>query len=315
MFEKAVLILLPIFLIIALGYVFERAALFGERAASVLARFVTEVALPMLLFGALASESFDKIFNHPFVISFSLATLVCFLLPWVLLPGRNVTLQRRAMRAMGATYSGVSFIGLPLLQPLIGKVTLPAVAVANVIVLFVMAVAILMIELSRSEGHGSARALGTALLHTFKTPLVFATVGGVAYSFAGLPLPHFIYQTTHLIGIATPAVALLALGGALVHTRLSHFTEVGVLSAVKLLAMPMVTIAVLLWFFPDIDHKWAVAAVVLAAMPTAVIEYLLADEYHEYTEEASGLVLGTTLLSGLTVPFFVVLSMHLWPLE
>ena len=101
MFGKAVLILLPIFLIIVAGYVSGRLGLLGDDSARILNRFVTRISLPVLLFGALASESFDRIFDLPFVASFGAASLICFLLPWALMPGGKIGLGQRAMRGMG----------------------------------------------------------------------------------------------------------------------------------------------------------------------------------------------------------------------
>ena len=269
----------------------------------------------MLLFGALAGESLDKIFNLAFVASLGAATLICFVLPCVLMPGGRVGLGRRALRSLGASFGGVSFTGLPVLTPLVGTLALPAMGVANVIVLAALAVGIVFLELERSGGGGSLwSAMRTALLQICKNPIILGMVAGLAYSVSGLDLPGWIAKTTEILGDATPPVALFALGLALVRTRLGHLGEIGLLTAIKLVVAPLIALGVLL-LFPQVDPKWAVAAVVMAAMATAVLECILAEQYHEYVSEASGIVLLSTVLSAVTLPIFIIWSLHIWPLQ
>ena len=313
MFERAVLILLPIFVIIGAGYVSGRLCVLGDDSAKILNRFVTHISLPVLLFGALAKESLDRIFDLPFIASLGVASLICFLLPWALMPGGKIGLGQRAMRGMGASFAAVSFTGIPVLTPLIGTLALPAVGVANIILLVVMVITIVCVELERSGGGGLLPALRTALMHSFKNPIVVGSVAGLAYSMSGLGLPGWISRTTDILGAATPPVALFALGEALVRTRFGRLGEIGLLTAIKLVAMPLITLGVLM-LFPEVEPQWAVAAVALAALATAVLEYMLAADYHEYVEQASGLVLLSTVLSAVTLPVFIVWSLHLWPI-
>ncbi|WP_136656807.1 AEC family transporter [Nitratireductor sp. XY-223] len=313
MLAKVVTILMPIFVIMALGYASGRLGILGDNSAAILNRFVTHFSLPLLLFGALAGSPLERIFNLPFVVSLGTAAVVCFVLPLVLVR-RNSDVQQRAMHGLGASFSNVSFVGLPLLTPIVGALALPAVGVGNIILLTILAITILILELARSGNGSPFAALRTALLHTFKNPIIFAMVLGVAYSLSGFPLPGWVHRTTEIAGAATPAVALFAMGEALVRSRLANLGEVGLLSAVKLVAMPLITIGILL-LFPDVEPKWAVSAVLTAALSTAVLDYIVATEYREDVKEASGLVLVTTLLSAATLPVFIILSLRLWPLS
>ena len=313
MLTKTVLILLPIFVIVGLGYLSGRFSVLGDEAASTLARFVTQISMPALLFGALAKEPLSRVFDLPFVVSFGGAALIAFILPSLILRRGKHELSQQAMRGMGASFAAVTFVGIPVLTPLIGSLALPAVGVANIIALIVMAIALFLLEMGRSTG-GFLRALWTALLHTFKNPIVLGMIAGLAYSISGLALPEWIDRTTGILGDATPPVALFALGLALVRMRLGHFAEVGVITAIKLVAMPLITLG-LLMLFPAVDKKWAVAAVILAAMSTTALEYIIAEQYQTYAQEASGVVLFSTILSAVTLPIFIIVGLHLWPID
>ena len=210
MFVKVVTILLPIFTIMGLGYLSGRLGVLGDNSAAILNRFVTHFSLPLLLFGALASQPIRQVFNLPFIVSFGVAVLICFLLPFALLRNR-ADLQQRAMRGLGTSFANVSFVGLPLLTPIVGTMALPALGVSNLAVLTVMAVTVLLLELARNEGGGLASAVRIALLHTFKNPLIFSVLAGIAFSLSGLSLPGWIERTTQIVGAATPPVALFAM--------------------------------------------------------------------------------------------------------
>ncbi|MDA4844368.1 AEC family transporter [Hoeflea poritis] len=311
MFIQVVTILLPIFAIMGLGYISGRLGILGDNSAPVLNRFVTHFSLPLLLFGALASSPLDKTFNLAFVVSLATAAVVCFVLP-ILLSRQNLNFQQRTMHGLGASFSNASFVGIPLLTPIVGTLALPAVGVANIILLTILAITVLVLELARSGNGHLLAAFQTALVHTFKNPIIFAMICGVAYSLSGLPLPGWLHRTTHIVGVATPAVALFAMGEALVKSRLAGLGKVGFLALIKLVAMPLITMGILL-LFPDVEPEWAVSAVLTAALSTAILDYIVATEYRENAREASDLVLLTTLLSAVTLPVFIILSLRIWP--
>lgn len=75
-FEKTILIPLPIFIVVALGYGSGRMKLLGNNRAATLNRFVTHVSLPPLPFGALASQPAGAVFSLQSVASLGVAAAV-----------------------------------------------------------------------------------------------------------------------------------------------------------------------------------------------------------------------------------------------
>src|SRR5699024_5649290 len=85
------------------------------------------------------------------------------------------------------------------------------------------------------------------------------------------------------------------------------FTVVGA----KLFLHPLF-IALTLLFFPSIDPVLAIAAVVFAAMPTAVLVTVLAQPYHEESFAAGALLVATTL-SFFTITILLMVVVRFFP--
>ena len=65
----------PIYLVVAIGYACVRAGWFAKADLKVLGQFVLRVALPALIFNALASKSFHDILQPQYLVVFTLASV------------------------------------------------------------------------------------------------------------------------------------------------------------------------------------------------------------------------------------------------
>ena len=59
---------------------------------------------------------------------------------------------------------------------------------------------------------------------------------------------------------------------------------------------PALTYAAIRWLFP-LDPFWTVSAVVLAALPTGGLTFVVAQTYNTHTERVSAAILVSTILS------------------
>ena len=71
-------VLLPIFLVMAVGYFFTRHGVFHREGLMALGRFVISIALPALIFKTLAEKPIADIIIPPYLFGYALASLVCF---------------------------------------------------------------------------------------------------------------------------------------------------------------------------------------------------------------------------------------------
>jgi malonate transporter and related proteins len=111
----------PIYALIALGYLSVRRGWFTKPEMRVLGRFVIQLALPTLVFQALAQRRIGEIFNAGYLAAYALGSLV-------LMAGASLYARRRLRRGsgfsalfgMGTSFSNSGFVGYPIVAQLLG---------------------------------------------------------------------------------------------------------------------------------------------------------------------------------------------------
>lgn len=138
-----------------------------------------------------------------------------------------------------------------------------------------------------------------------KAPVIYATLAAVAVIALHLPVPDWLLNTAALIGQLSVPLMLLALGVALAQLKV---TNVGRAVTVSLLRFGVgvaggVLVSLLFGF-----HGAERGVVILeSAMPAAVFNYLFALMYDNAPEEVAGVIMVSTLLSYVALPFLVAM--------
>lgn len=295
----------PIYLLIALGWLAGRRGWFARAELRVLGRFVIQLALPCLVFQALAQRRFADIVDADFLLAYALGSLLAMGAAWFharRVKGRGAAFS--ALYGMGAGFSNSGFVGYPIVLQLLG----PVAAVPLALCMLVENVVLLPLTLGLAEGAAGAgawhAAVGRLLRRLAVNPLIVAIAAGLAVSLLGLALPAPLARAVGLMANASSAVALFVIGGSLVGLRIEGaWRDVAAVAFGKLVLHPLAVLA-LLWLLP-IDGPLRTAALVFAAMPMLSIYPILAQPYGEEGFCAAALLL-TTLLS------FVTISGWLW---
>jgi predicted permease len=296
-------VVVPVFAIILAGYLCGRFGLLGRASSEALNAFVYYVALPALFLGAMARVPLAEILNWPFLIAFfgglALVWTAAMAAARWLFPNRLAGL---GMHGMAATFANTGYMGIPLLITAFGEAAaLPAIiaTVGNSVV--VMAAAIVIIETDLSRGHAFAPILRDVFRGVARSPLVLSGIVGIALSATGWGLPSALGTFCDILGAAAPPCALFAMGLFMVGNKMTAGArEVAWLSALKLAVQPLVT-WVLATQLVTMDRFWIDSAVILAALPTGSLVFVLAQQYGVYTQRATSTILATTLLSVVTL--------------
>jgi predicted permease len=123
----------------------------------------------------------------------------------------------------------------------------------------------------------------------------------------GLELPRWAANTTRLLGDCAVPLMLLSLGVALASLRIAGLGRAMAMSALRLSLGFVVglTVATVL----GLEGTVRGVVILEAAMPVAVFNYLWAVRYDTAPEEVAGMVLGSTLLSFVTLPLLLAFVM------
>ncbi|RJF83411.1 AEC family transporter [Azospirillum cavernae] len=296
---------LPVFAIILAGVLSGKAKLLGPASSEALNKFVYWMALPPVLFLGTARRSLSEIFNGPFIGAFLGAMLAVYalgaLIGWLVHRERT---QILCMQGLTASFSNTGYMGIPLFLAAFGPDHLAPTILATVIMSAIMVgIAVIWLEFANSHGHGLGKALTDVGRALAKNPLIVSTAIGIAWAalLPGVAVPRPIATFCELMGAAAGPCALFAIGLFLAGRSLkADLVEVGWISALKLLVQPALTWALTVTLFP-MDPFWTGSAIILAALPTGALTFVVAQQYQIYVDRTSSAILVSTVLSVVTL--------------
>lgn len=298
-------IIVPIYLLIGLGYAAGRAGVFGSTELRVLGRFVLLFCLPALLFDAVSRRRLDEVLNPAYLAAYAGGSLAVFGvgLAWARWR-RGAPLSLAAMQGLGMSSSNSGYVGYPVLQQLIGPAAGGPLAL-TMLVENLVAIP-LALALADAGGHGSLRqALAQSMRGLVRNPLVVAIVASLVFALAGWRLPKPVEATVRILATASSPVALFVIGGTLVGLKLEGVRgDLLRVALGKLLLHPLAVFGALA-LLPAVDPTLRLGALLLAAMPMLGVYPVLAQKHHHERFCAAAL-LATTVLS------FVTISGGLW---
>lgn len=295
-------ITLPIFILITLGYASTR---FGATTPSdirALGAFVIRFALPALIFKSLSQRPFAEIANTDYLVAYTIGSgavyAAMFALARVVRPG---DIAANALQALGSSASNSGFVGYPVALMFVGSSASIALALSMITEnVLIIPLALTLAESARHAGKSFSSIFLHLIGRLVRNPLIIAIALGAAASLAGLKLPAPVVRSIDMLAMASGALALFAVGGALVALKVGGvMRDVGRIVAGKLVLHPVAVFAALL-LAPGLDPNLRKAMLILASAPMLGIYPLLGRSYGQEHVGAAAL-LAATALSFLTM--------------
>jgi len=297
---------LPLFALILAGYLAGRRQLLGKTATDVLNGFVVWMALPALLFQAMAQISWNELRQPGFIAASAIAMALVFIVSFLADRKEKRRLADASIASLAAAYGNAGYMGIPLCIMVLGEASLPAVIVITLLtacVLFAFSIILVELDLQRSTTLGATlRKVGVSVA---RNPLVCAPVAGLVVSGLGWTLPSPVVQFTTLLGAAASPCALVTIGLFLSQgSTTRHRGTVWRIVSLKLLVHPLLAFILVTWVF-DVPPMWASAAILLAALPVGTGPFMVAKLYDREPAVTSEATLLSTVLSVVTVSILV----------
>lgn len=301
---------LPIFLMILIGWVIVATGYLKAEAGIALSEFVFKLAVPVLIFRTLAEAEFHGAFPVRLWIAYFAGVAVTWTVGHMLASRVFGTDQRTATVAgVSSAFANNVFIGLPLVQRVVGAEGLVALSILVAIHLPVMMVASsLLIERAERKDIGKAAENWHSLLRYLlrnlsRNPLVFGVLGGILWNLAGIPLngvPKLVAD--QLSAVAGPA-ALLSLGMAM--RRYSLGGNITLASGATVLKLFLLPACVMVFSgLIGLSRDWQAALVLTASVPTGVNAWLIAAQFRTAEHLAATAITFTTAVGVVSVTFW-----------
>ncbi|MCL2415684.1 MAG: AEC family transporter [Defluviitaleaceae bacterium] len=296
-------IVIPIFLVIVLGYFLKKRGILGEGFLKGGNKVVFMFGIPANLFISLYTAEISDIFDIGFVIFAVVFTLLSFAAIWIygLLFIKNKDLTSAFVQ--GAFRSNLAVLGLPLWIYILGE---QAAARGALILVFVIPIynILTILVLTAHSKTGKKMTLRGTLLSIVKNPPIIGITLGIIFSFLPISLPTMAYTTIrYLATLATP-LALICLGVAIVYKGIDDRFKVALLSSlIKIVALPL--IATVTAYLVGFRGDNLTILMIMAGVPSAVAGYTMVEQLGGDGRTASSVVVFSTLLSAISLTIFI----------
>lgn len=297
------LIVLPVFILIATGWIAVRAGYFKVEIAPFLNAYAIRLAVPVLLFNAMANLDLRTAFSVPLLASFYFGALSCFTIGMLV---SRLVFKRRPGEAVAvgfaATFSNSVLLGLPIIQTGFEPVVLEkALGIIALHAPVIYTVGMVTMELMRRDGRPLPETLRTAGKSVIANPLMIGIVCGLLVNISGITLPQAVSRPVDMLAASAIPVALVGIGAALTQYRLSAaLPETLTVAALSLVVHPAI-VFVLAHFVLGLPVDAVRAAVTIAAMPPGVNIYIFASMYRRAEDLAASALLLSTGLAVVSV--------------
>lgn len=294
-------IALPVFGLILIGAIVGKTGSLGRDATGALNMFVVYLALPAVMFQAMAHIRPADLANGGLLASFCVGIAVPGVIALAAARAQKAQLGNAAMQALAATFCNTGYMGIPLCRMAFGDESLvPGVITMVITACPQFAIAIALIEMDR-PGQAPLRTAARVGAALARNPLLLSPVAGLLVSAAGLPLPLVLERFLTILGGAATPCALVATG-MMVAESTGRFRPllVGRLVLLKLFVQPAVA-WVVACHVVELPPAWSGTAVLMSALPTGASAFILAKLYGREVASTSGTVLVSTLGSFVTL--------------
>jgi malonate transporter len=303
----------PIYLVIALGYVFTRQGMFAKSDMQVFGKFTLNLALPALLFNALSQRQIGEILNGHYLLAYAIGSLVVALggLFWARkLKGHSLSYS--SMMAMGMSCPNSGFVGYPIMLLTLGPVAGVALAL-NVLVESLLMIPFLLAVANAQGGSGGQwkQVIAQTLKNLLKNPMIWGIAGGFVFSWFDLPLPTPLARTVNLFAQASMVLSLFVIGGSLVGLKAEGLKgTVLQITFVKLLLHPLSMFLVLSFVMPVADPALRSAALLSGALPMLGI-FTILNQRHGHGAISAAALLLTTIVSFFSLSALLLVLQHI----
>ncbi|KAA3492133.1 AEC family transporter [Vibrio mimicus] len=278
-----VMTILPVFLVIGVGYVAFKREIIPHNGHKSLAAFVFNFGLPAAIFSALSSKPLEHIWNTDYVIAYTLGSLLAFgLVAAIALLKLKKSPSHAVILGLGGSFSNSLLIGFPIIYFLFGnKALIPFSLTLVVENLIILPLLLTLADMSNRESKGSLkRTVIETTKNLAKNPIVISIVLGMLCSGLNWRTPETAVRIIDILASTVTGVALFTIGGGLVGVKLSGMKqEISLVILAKLVLHPLIVMLCLMGWF-ELDPTMSAVAVILASMPMFGVYAVIGQRYN-----------------------------------
>ncbi|MGV6872416.1 AEC family transporter [Pseudochelatococcus sp. B33] len=298
-------LVLPVFGLIGLGWLAARLRVLSDSTSTGVSDFVATLAIPALLFRLLSEGDVPEADPWSYWSAYFLGVALVWALAMVLARRLFAVDNAEAVfHGFAAAQANTVQLGVPLVVMVFGEAgALPMFLLIAVHLPVIMIVAAVL--LSRDQRGRAGYGVRSILVSLGTNPIILSMLLGGVVRALHVPVPGLVREIVGQLAMAAAPVALVAMGMTSARYGLrGYLAPTLVVTALKMLVHPLLT-WVLAYHVFDMPPVFAAVAVVFAALPTGINAYLMAARSRTGEALTSNAVSMTTLISVVTVTFWL----------
>lgn len=296
-FFVALYAVLPMFIMLAIGFVVRKAGVIEEPHLPVLNKIVFNVFFPFLMFNNIYAFDISSDFSISLLLYAVVAVAVIYGLAFLYAMFFEKSNKSRGALIQAIYRSNFVLVGLPMVGNIFGSGRLGMTSMlVTVIVPMYNILAVITLEVFRGEKVKPLKILKGII----KNPLIIGSVAGIAITVIGLQLPKIAENVISDMASAATPLALIVLGASFEFASIKRYRKnlITVIIA-RLLIVPLICISVAIMLgFRGVD---LVSLIGIFASPCAVSSYTMARQMESDYELSAGTVVFTTVISCFTL--------------
>ncbi len=297
------------------GYILVKSKLLKQEQSGVLSSLLMYVGMPFLIVSGTIGISFNKdiiiglltVTLLGTALTFALYLISFFFAKYKSENDKEFQKKRRGMMRFAEIFSNNGFLGLPLALAIGVN---PTVFAYLVVLNIINNVLIYTLGMYLISGDKKTISIKNILLN----PVLLGFVAGIILNLSGVTkiVPEIATYSDHFKNLVTP-ISMLILGmkmGGIKFSTLFKEKTLYLVSAVKLVLVPVLCVAItylIATLFSLNIQDLTTALFIAFAMPTAGLATAFADKYGGDIDGAVIYILGSTIISIITIPVLYML--------
>ena len=299
--------IVPLFLIIAVGYTVKRLGWIGPEEVRRFNKVTFYTFMPVMLFYNIYTSDFSQAVRLPYALFVVGMALAMILLAFLITLAAEKTPERRGVMIQAAFRSNFVLLGLPIAEELLpgANFGITALMIAIVVPIYNM-MSVVVLEYFR----GGKPKLGEVLLAVIRNPLILGSVAGLLVQALHITLPEVLVSFAGKMNSAATPLILLLLGASFETREIARYKkELLVCVGLRLVVFPGAILALAAAI--GLRGIEFVTLLAMTAAPTAVNSFNMAQQLGGDSHLAGSAVVLSTALSFFTLFFWITLFKQL----
>ncbi|BCG64909.1 MAG: hypothetical protein methR_P2702 [Methyloprofundus sp.] len=294
---------LPILLIVLIGYLAANRQQLSESGCDAIAKFVFSYAIPALLFiGTVHAEIPDNM-QWEFLFSYYTVLLFIYMVSvWVAKFVFHYSAAEQSVFGMGAAYSNATIVGLPVCIYTLGEqAMLPLFIIISIHNLVLFTLGILLAERQQFALSTLLKNIINVVKLLITSPITASLILGGFINIFNIAIYPPIESAITLISKSAIPTALFVLGTSLNKYQVQgHIAPALVIVVLKIIIFPLLVWLLVFHIF-QISPLWASTALLTSAMPVGISAYIFSQKYQVCTAPIATSIIISTVASIVTL--------------